>query len=87
MLSNAAFETPREWPCMANLAISKESVAKLGVPFESICLLDSESPTMLTPEDASRFSHFLFGGILGNSKDKPTFGGDSPLLPSGRIRL
>jgi ribosome biogenesis SPOUT family RNA methylase Rps3 len=42
------------------------SIVDLGIPYDRICLLDSESPTELAPEDNDRFEIFLLGGILGN---------------------
>ena len=38
-------------------------------PKERVCLLDSEAPQVLSPEDAQTFDYFLLGGILGNVDD------------------
>lgn len=35
-------------------------------PLERICLLDSESDTLLSPQDADKFDYILAGGILGD---------------------
>lgn len=48
------------------ITFSKESINDLNVPLERICLLDSESPSVLSPDDVDKFDYFLFGGILGN---------------------
>ncbi|PJF17190.1 hypothetical protein PSACC_02984 [Paramicrosporidium saccamoebae] len=68
IFTNATFDRPTDWENFQNVQLKKESVANLGIPFQSICLLDSESSDTLQPEDRSTFTHFLFGGILGNSK-------------------
>jgi ribosome biogenesis SPOUT family RNA methylase Rps3 len=52
-----------------NVSLTSSSVKDLGFKLEKICLLDSESPMLLTPDDASIFTHFLFGGILGNTDE------------------
>lgn len=43
-----------------------QSILSLGIPFDRICLLDSEATQELSPEDAQDFDYFLLGGILGN---------------------
>lgn len=68
IFTNATFDCPADWEGLQNAQLKKESIANLGIPFQSICLLDSESTDTLKPEDGSTFTHFLFGGILGNSK-------------------
>jgi ribosome biogenesis SPOUT family RNA methylase Rps3 len=42
------------------------SIVEMGIPLERICLLDSESPSELVPEDSGQFDVLLLGGILGN---------------------
>lgn len=71
LFTNASFEAPPDWT-LENFEIKKEPISELGVPIERICLLDSESPTLLSPEDAGEFTHFLLGGILGNSRAPPS---------------
>jgi ribosome biogenesis SPOUT family RNA methylase Rps3 len=56
---------PADFPIDNSHNFSK-SVIELNLPIEKICLLDSEAPKMLSPEDASSFDAFLAGGILGD---------------------
>jgi len=44
--------------------VFNESVKELAL--KNACILDPESPNLLTPENSERFSFFIFGGILGN---------------------
>lgn len=67
VFTNANFNLPADWLPLTNMQILEKSICELGVPIANICLLDSESTDLLKPEDAQKFSHFLFGGILGNS--------------------
>ncbi len=41
-----------------------QSVTKL--PLTNACVLDPEGKKALTPQEATRFDYFIFGGILGN---------------------
>lgn len=68
IFSNANFDVPKDWKSCSNAKICTDSFASLGFPFAQTCLLDSEAPETLQPNDADSFTHFLFGGILGNSK-------------------
>jgi len=38
--------------------------------FENACILDPDASEELTPENAKRFDHFIFGGILGDNPPK-----------------
>lgn len=44
------------------------SIADLGLDFKKICLMDSEATEILSPDDSSKYTHILLGGILGNGK-------------------
>lgn len=33
---------------------------------QDACILDPESPNLLTPEEAKKYTYFIFGGILGD---------------------
>lgn len=48
-----------------NVECRKQPCASL-LPQNRVCLLDSEAPLTLSPEDAANFDYFLLGGILGN---------------------
>jgi ribosome biogenesis SPOUT family RNA methylase Rps3 len=48
--------------------ISPVSIARLGL--EKICILDPEAKNTLTPQEAKKFSYFVFGGILGDYPPK-----------------
>ncbi len=48
--------------------VLKESLRKISLP--NACVLDPESRERLTPEKASHFSYFIFGGILGDNPPK-----------------
>lgn len=37
-----------------------------GIPHDKVCLLDPKAEEEIQPEDFDKFSHFLFGGILGD---------------------
>lgn len=67
IFSNSNFSTPDGWEKLTNVRVMRDSVKDLEIPFESICLLDSEASETMKPEDAALFDYFLFGGILGNS--------------------
>jgi len=41
-------------------------ISQEPIDFSQICLLDMRAEKTLTPEDSSRFSLFIFGGILGD---------------------
>ena len=56
-------ENPEKWK---GLSFIKESINDLNIPFEKICLLDSEASEEMCPGDIEKFDYFLFGGILGN---------------------
>lgn len=43
---------------------STGTMAVLGVPAEQVCFLDLRATQTLSPDDAEKFSHFVFGGIL-----------------------
>ena len=45
--------------------VFSESSAELN--FKGLCLLDSDAKQNLKAEDAEKFEHFLFGGILGDN--------------------
>ncbi|MDP3882044.1 MAG: SAM-dependent methyltransferase [Nanoarchaeota archaeon] len=45
-----------------------ESVKDLKL--EDSCVLDPESPNLLTPRKSKEFQHFIFGGILGDYPPK-----------------
>lgn len=60
LVSNLPLQEGQQFRC------DSRSIVEMGFPRERICLLDSESPTELAPEDQSRFDVFLLGGILGN---------------------
>lgn len=45
--------------------VSKESVKELGL--NDACILDPESPHLLSPQNARPFKYFIFGGILGDN--------------------
>lgn len=68
LLTNFPFEIPAEWDNEVKAVVSTDPRSIVDLPFAKnrICLLDSESPTLLTPSDGSEFDYFLFGGILGN---------------------
>jgi hypothetical protein len=61
LLTNLAPEmhVPAAWQAAANFSGTQKSVLDLGVPLERICLLDSEAPDTLCPEDAARFRDLL----------------------------
>lgn len=67
IFSNACFPIPSSWTEYQNARFERSSIADLDVPFNCICLLDSESPQSLDPSDSNNFQYFLLGGILGNS--------------------
>ncbi len=48
--------------------ISPVSIARLGLP--KVCVLDPEAKKTLAPEEAKKFSYFVFGGILGDYPPK-----------------
>ena len=59
--------------------ISDEKLKEIGkvepksvvdIELEGACVLDPEAPQTLTPEDAKKFKHFIFGGILGDDPPK-----------------
>ena len=64
-----ALTVPDAWKCISRLTLSSTSIKDCGIPIANICLLDSESPTLLTPSDAKSFTHVLIGGILGNTDE------------------
>lgn len=37
-----------------------------AIKIDKACILDPESPTILTPQDSKQFDYFVFGGILGD---------------------
>lgn len=45
-----------------------KSVSKLNL--SKICILDPESNKTLTPKEAQKYEHFVFGGILGDYPPK-----------------
>jgi len=45
---------------------STGTMSVLGVPPEQVCFLDLRATQTLSPEDSQKFSHFVFGGILGD---------------------
>lgn len=67
-LTNFKFDLPVDWPpeIIQNVRVYRESVKDLSLPFDEICLMDSESSAPLTPKDSTKFRYFLLGGILGN---------------------
>jgi ribosome biogenesis SPOUT family RNA methylase Rps3 len=48
--------------------VHEQSISQLN--FKKICILDPESPHLLTPKDKSKFDYFVFGGILGDYPPK-----------------
>lgn len=56
-------EDPEKWK---GVRFIKDSINDLKIPFERICLLDSEAKEEMCPADVEKFDYFLFGGILGN---------------------
>lgn len=62
LITNAA---QQEMPTRANVVCHKGHVNET-LPFDRVCLLDSEAPETLSPADAPKFDYFLLGGILGN---------------------
>lgn len=44
--------------------VSSVSVSRLGLP--NVCVLDPEAKKTLVPNEAKKFSYFVFGGILGD---------------------
>jgi len=48
--------------------ITTSSVKLLNL--KNTCVLDPESPRVLTPKKASKFNYFIFGGILGDNPPK-----------------
>lgn len=68
MLTNFRDALPDSWTAKArrNIITESRSIKDLGLDKSSICLMDSESPDLLAPEDSTKFSYFLLGGILGN---------------------
>lgn len=48
--------------------VSSVSVSRLGLP--NVCVLDPEAKKTLTPQEAKKFSYFVFGGILGDYPPK-----------------
>lgn len=69
LLTNIKHQIPQEWNELKNFAFTDRNIKDLGTPIEKICLLDSESNILLSPDDAEKFSHFLIGGILGNTDE------------------
>jgi len=67
-VTNFALEIPASWAeyTARNVEFTKISISSLGLDTEKVCLLDSEAAEGLAPADGSHFTHFLFGGILGN---------------------
>ncbi|KAG2159503.1 SAM-dependent RNA methyltransferase [Suillus bovinus] len=57
-------------PTAASYHVHTQSVMELleknNIPITRVCLLDPKAQTVLAPEDAKTFDHFLFGGILGD---------------------
>lgn len=45
---------------------STGTMSVLGVPPDQVCFLDLRATETLSPADAHKFSHFVFGGILGD---------------------
>ncbi|TIB35419.1 hypothetical protein E3P84_01360 [Wallemia ichthyophaga] len=41
-------------------------ITREGIPHEKVCLLDPKAEQPIQPQDLETFSHFLFGGILGD---------------------
>ena len=48
--------------------VIKDSVSDLNLT--NACVLDPEAKKLLTPEEARKFSYFVFGGILGDYPPK-----------------
>ena len=53
---------------LARSMLTHRSVSQLPWPKDRICLLDSEAPLALCPQDALLFDYVLAGGILGDGK-------------------
>ncbi|OZJ04978.1 hypothetical protein BZG36_01749 [Bifiguratus adelaidae] len=45
-----------------------------GITLDQVCLLDPAAKEPLAPEDADRFTYFLFGGILGDDPPRDRTG-------------
>lgn len=73
IFSRCNFEVPDSWSSLENFSVAEKSISEHSIPIEKICLLDSEAPDTLSPDDSALFSHFLFGGILGNSTPFPNY--------------
>ncbi|MEK6849542.1 MAG: SAM-dependent methyltransferase [Nanoarchaeota archaeon] len=65
-------------------AVDSKSITQLDVPRP--CILDANAPETLTTVDASKFTHFIFGGVLG---DDPPQGRTQKLareMPTAMLR-
>jgi ribosome biogenesis SPOUT family RNA methylase Rps3 len=60
---------PDQWFKFENFHHSESKINEIQIPIDKICLLDSESSDLLCPDDYQCFSHFLIGGILGNTDE------------------
>lgn len=65
---NLLFTNTRSSVLNALGSVNPKSVKDLR--FERACVLDPESDVLLTPEIASKFDFFIFGGILGDDPPK-----------------
>jgi len=76
-------KNPREREYLTRYVYAREeSVAELGIPPESLIVLDPQAPAPLTPEDFKEERYVVVGGIMG---DYPPRGRTKKLL-TGRLR-
>jgi ribosome biogenesis SPOUT family RNA methylase Rps3 len=66
--------------------INEESIINLvqSSKLQTICVLDPEGKETLLPSEAKKFSHFIFGGILG---DNPPQKRTAPELTSKLLKV
>jgi len=63
---NVVFTNVRSGADKLSGRIEEKSVKELKPDFGKICILDPKAKKTLSPDDASLFDSFLFGGVLGN---------------------
>ncbi len=70
-MSHVPTTLKESWPeSLSQVQVTTESVHDMPIQMERVLLLDPESPTPLTSDDAKDFDYLLFGGILGDDPPK-----------------